>query len=54
MTLVTLDCTPMDIAMSVSDAGAAVYSPAVLRPRVQSATLAGLHHLTLVLVCGNR
>ena len=29
-TLVTLDCTPFDIAMSVSEAGAAVYSPAVL------------------------
>lgn len=31
MTLVTLDCGPFDIATSVSDAGAAVYSLAVLR-----------------------
>ncbi len=33
MTLVTLDCTPFDIAMSVSGEGDPVYSPAVLRPR---------------------
>ena len=35
VTLVTLDCTPFDIASSVSDAGSAVYSPAVLRLRDQ-------------------
>ena len=31
LTLVTLECTPVDIAMSVSEAGDAVYSPVVLR-----------------------
>jgi hypothetical protein len=41
MTLVTLNCTHVDIAMSVSAAGGAVYSPPVLRlrghvPRVSS------------------
>jgi hypothetical protein len=30
--LVTLKCTPIDIAMSVKHGGARVYSPAVLRP----------------------
>jgi hypothetical protein len=34
LTLVTLECTPVDIAMSVSAKGGAVYSPSVLRPRV--------------------
>lgn len=33
MTLVTLECTHVDIAMSVSAAGGAVYSPQVLRLR---------------------
>ena len=33
-TLVTLDCRPFDIAVSVSETDAAVYSPAVLRLRV--------------------
>ncbi len=33
MTLVTLDCTHVDIAMSVSVRGDAGYSPAVLRLR---------------------
>ena len=36
LTLVTLDCTPFDIATSVSETDAAVYSPAVLRLRDQS------------------
>jgi hypothetical protein len=31
LTLVTLDCTHVDIAMSVSAASDAVYSPPVLR-----------------------
>jgi len=31
LTLVTLECTPFDIAMSVNRRGAGVYSPAVLR-----------------------
>ena len=35
VTLVTLDCTPFDIASSVSDVDSAVYSPAVLRLRDQ-------------------
>jgi hypothetical protein len=35
-TLVTLDCTPFDIAASVSEANAAVYSPSVLRPQSQT------------------
>ena len=30
LTLVTLECTPVDIAMSVVEQGGAVYSPAVL------------------------
>jgi len=33
LTLVTLECTPVDIAMSVGEQGVAVYSPLVLRPR---------------------
>ena len=33
LTLVTLDCTPFDIATSVSEKGGAVYSPTVLRLR---------------------
>jgi hypothetical protein len=36
LTLVTVDCRPFDIAMSVSEVDAAVYSPAVLRLRSQS------------------
>ena len=40
MTLVTLDCTPFDIAMSVSEAGGVVYSPSVLRLRGQTRTVA--------------
>ena len=36
LTLVTLDCRPFDIARSVSEVDAAVYSPAVLRLRDQS------------------
>ena len=36
LTLVTLDCRPFDIAMSVSEVRAAVYSPTVLRLRDQS------------------
>jgi hypothetical protein len=32
LTLVTLDCTPVDIVMSVKRGGGAVYSPRVLRP----------------------
>jgi hypothetical protein len=36
LTLVTLECTPVDIAMSVVEQGSAVYSPAVLHP--------GSHH----------
>ena len=35
VTLVTLDCRPFDIATSVSEAAAAVYSPTVLRLRGQ-------------------
>lgn len=31
-TLVTLECTPVDIAVSVNREGAGVYSPAVLHP----------------------
>jgi len=31
LALVTLECTPVDIAMSVIEGGEAVYSPAVLR-----------------------
>jgi hypothetical protein len=31
LTLVTIECTPVDIAMSVAKKGGAVYSPAVLR-----------------------
>lgn len=33
LTLVTLECTPVDIAMSVVEQGGLVYSPAVLRLR---------------------
>jgi hypothetical protein len=33
LTLVTLECTPADIAMSVNRVNATVYSPAVLRLR---------------------
>ena len=33
VTLVTLECTPVDIAMSVVEKGGEVYSPAVLRPK---------------------
>ncbi len=36
LTLVTLDCRPFAIAVSVSETDAAVYSPAVLRLRDQS------------------
>jgi hypothetical protein len=36
MTLVTLDCRPFDIAISVSGGGGAVYSPAVLLLRTHS------------------
>ena len=36
LTLVTLKCTPADIAMSVVEHGGLVYSPAVLRLRGQS------------------
>ena len=36
MTLVTLDCRPFDIATSVGEAAAAVYSPAVLRLQGQA------------------
>ena len=36
LTLVTLDCRAFDIAMSVSEAAAPVYSPAVLRLRGQA------------------
>jgi hypothetical protein len=36
LTLVTLECTPVDIAMSVVEPGSAVYSPAVLRLRDQT------------------
>jgi hypothetical protein len=39
VTLVTLDCRPFDIATSVSEADAAVYSPTVLRLRAQSREL---------------
>jgi hypothetical protein len=47
LTLVTLDCTPFDIATSVSEADAAVYSPAVLRLRGQSwESVAEAHALT--------
>ena len=35
LTLVTLECTPVDIAMSVNPRSAGVYSPAVLRLWVQ-------------------
>src|SRR5713101_3860057 len=35
LTLVTLECTPVDIAMSVVEEGGAVYSPPVLRLRDQ-------------------
>ena len=34
-TLVTLECTPVDIVMSVNGEGGGVYSPAVLRLRGQ-------------------
>jgi hypothetical protein len=34
MTLVTLECTPVDIATSVIGEGGWVYTPAVLRLRV--------------------
>ena len=37
LTLVTLECKPVDIAMSVSEVNAAVYWPPVLRPRDQHA-----------------
>ena len=33
LTLVTLECTPVDIALSLFEQGSAVYSPAVLRLR---------------------
>lgn len=33
MTMVTLDCTPFDIATSVSEKSGVVYSPAVLHPQ---------------------
>jgi hypothetical protein len=36
VTLVTVSCGPLDIATSVSEAVAAVYSPRVLRLRSQS------------------
>ena len=36
LTLVALDCRPFDIMKSVSEADAAVYSPAVLRLRGQA------------------
>jgi hypothetical protein len=36
LTLVTLDCGPFDIATSVDEVDAAVYSPTVLRLRGQS------------------
>jgi len=35
LTLVTLECTPVDIAMSVNPRGAGVYSPSVLHPQRQ-------------------
>jgi len=35
LALVTLDCRPIDIATSVSETDATVYSPAVLRLRDQ-------------------
>ncbi|HEY3548282.1 MAG TPA: hypothetical protein VGK17_19585, partial [Propionicimonas sp.] len=35
MTLVTLECTPVDIATSVSEAADAAYPSAVLHPRGQ-------------------
>jgi hypothetical protein len=41
LTLVTLDCRPFDIAMSVSETDAAVYSPAVLRLRDQARATIG-------------
>ncbi len=37
LTLVTLECTPVDIAMSVGGEGRRVYSPRVLRLRGQGA-----------------
>jgi hypothetical protein len=36
LTLVTLGCRPFAIATSVREGDAAVYSPAVLRPRDQT------------------
>jgi hypothetical protein len=37
LTRVTLECTPVDITMSVNRRGHGVYSPRVLRPWSQAA-----------------
>jgi hypothetical protein len=49
LTLVTLDCTPWDIAMSVSEECCAVYSSAVLRLRAEPRASDGAPK---VLYCG--
>jgi hypothetical protein len=49
VTLVTLDCTRVDIAMSVNPARGAVYSPAVLHPEGQT-VVDRVARLTLVTV----
>jgi hypothetical protein len=48
LTLVTLDCTPVDMETSVSETDAAVYSPTVLRlrgqPRLALEPMGGRQH----------